>query len=150
MAQDEGTLPPASGEVDTPMRVVVLSRRALLEGKGDVTLAADLADLLMAIDEPRRVTVLVDARHSPIELGFLARLSRDFPPHVAIVVQGQPEADRRAFHAAGVYRAQFEPDDGGVIVDGSAPLHRAVVLARVTAMLERSPTPLVSLRPVRR
>ncbi|HTK95907.1 MAG TPA: hypothetical protein VL382_09740, partial [Terriglobales bacterium] len=76
MAEGDETIPPASGEVDTPMRVVVCSTRARLVCEGDAVIALDVAELLMALDEPRRVTVLVESQFTSIELGFFARLAR--------------------------------------------------------------------------
>ena len=127
------------------MRVVVCSRRIALAGPGDVIIANDLADLLIALDEHQRVTVVVDVPATPIELGFFARLARDFPSTVALIVQGVPAIDRRAFHDQGVYRAQFEPiEDGALPVDGHV-VDRGELVAAVARKLERQPTPLISL-----
>lgn len=145
VADPNETVPPTSGEVDAPMRVVVCSKRVVLEGMGDVVVAADVAELLMALDDARPVTIIVDTAHATIDLGFLARLSRDFPPSVAVFVQGTPHVDRRAFHEQGVYRAQFDANDEGVLPLDGAAVDRTALIALVRAKLDRQPAPLVAL-----
>jgi hypothetical protein len=145
VSKEDETIPPVSGQVDAAMRVVVVSRRARLTGTGDAVVARDLADLLIAIDETHRVTILVDAHDTPIELRFFARLARDFPANVAVIIQGEPTIDRRAFHDQGIYRAQFEPTADGALPEDDALVDRGQLVAKVIAKLERSPTPLIAL-----
>lgn len=138
-------MPPASGEVDSPMRVIVCSTRAHLVGVGDVAIAADVAELLIALDDERRTTIVVDATHTPIDLTFLARLACDFPPTVALLVEGDPAVDRRVFHDRGIYRAQFDPADEGALRPEAGPIDRAELITQVRRKLARQPTPLVAL-----
>ncbi len=142
------TLPPGSGVVDAAIRVVVCSRDVTLEGEGeaDAVVARDVADLLMALDESRRVAILVDTRSPAIDLKFLARLARDFPPTIAIFVEGVPSTDRRAFHDQGVYRAQFDAHGEGLLAADGRAMDRARLVADVRARLERMPTPLVAAK----
>jgi hypothetical protein len=141
------TIPPASGEVDMPVRVVLLSRRARLVGDGDVIAASDVADLLMALDDKRRVAVVVDTHYCTIDVGFFVRIARDFPTSVSICVLGDAHADRRIFHEHGIFRAQFEPDTALLSAEeAEAPMDRGAVMNRVRTMLARQPTPLEMLK----
>lgn len=141
------TVPPASGEVDTPQRVIVCSTRVALSGVGDAIVVSDIAELLMALDESRRATVVIDVSASSIELGFFVRLASDFPSHVNLIVEGDPAIDRQKFHAFGVYRAQFEPSPSGLFVAGpEGTIDRAELLTRVALKQARSPTPIANLR----
>jgi hypothetical protein len=145
VSDGDETMPPTSGVVEGELRVIVCSRRVGLMGSGSAIVVRDVADLLMAIEDHVRTAVIVDSAHTPIELAFLARLARDFPPSVAILVQGDPAVDRRAFHDQGVYRPSFDPRDEGVLPDREGILDQSELVARVIEALERHPTPLVSL-----
>lgn len=145
MVDDTETVPPPSGEVDAPMRVIVCSTRVRLIGEGDVVVARDVADLLLALDEHRRTTIVVDVPFSTVELGFLARLARDFPPNVAMLVQGVPARDRRAFHDEGIYRPQFDAVDEGVLPQDDRPIDRGELIEQVREKLAHQLTPLLAL-----
>lgn len=106
----------------------------------------DVAELLLALDDQHRTTIVLDAADSPVEMGFFARLSRDFPTNVAVIVQGEPAVDRRVFHDQGVYRAVFDPADGGLIPEDGMAIDRETIGSRAIARLQRSPTPLTALR----
>lgn len=131
------------------MRVVVCSLRGRMVGQGDAVLARDLAELLIALDETTQITVVVDVPFTPIELPLLARLARDFPMSVAVLVSGSPVSDRKVFYERGFYRAQFEPIDDAMIPADGSPIDRAQLIADVTQKLERQPTPLASPKRVR-
>jgi hypothetical protein len=143
---DEQTMPPSSGETEAPMRVIVCARGITLVGLGDVVVVRDVAELLIALDDQRRTTILVDVPRSPIDLAFIARLARDFPPTVAVIVQGEPHSDRRIFHDLGIYRAQFDPIDEGTLPNDGQPVERAALLDRVRNKLARQPTPLIAFK----
>jgi len=141
------TIPPASGEVDTPIRVVVLSRRLRLVGDGDVIAASDVADLLMALDDERRLALVVDTHHCTIDLGFFVRIARDMPASVSICVLSDAHEDRHIFHEHGIFRAQFEPDAALLSAEeAGAPMDRGTLVNRVRTMLARQPTPLEVLK----
>lgn len=141
------TVPPASGEVDSPQRVILCSTRVALSGSGDAILAADVAELLIALHDTRRVTVVIDVGASSIDVEFFVRLASDFPSHVGLIVEGDPAIDRQKFHAHGVYRAQFEPFPSGLLAPGAdGSVDRAELVARVALKMARSPTPIANLR----
>ena len=147
MVKRDETMPPPSGEVDTPLRVIVLSRRTRLVGDGDVIAAEDVADLLMALDDTRRVVVVVDAHHCTIDVGFFVRLARDLPASVSICVLGDAHEDRRVFHEHGIFRARFEPDTALLSAEEvGTPMDRGTLVNRVRTMLARQPTPLEMLK----
>jgi len=124
----------------------VCSRRVGLVGSGAAVIAHDVADLLMAIDDHAHTAIVIDSAHSPIELAFLARLARDFPPSVAILVQGDPARDQKVFHDHGVYRPQFDPEDEGALPDRAGLVDADELVTRVATLLERQPTPLIAER----
>ena len=126
--------------------MIVCSTRVGLVGSGSVTIARDVADLLLALGDHDHVAVVIDAAFSTIELAFFARLARDFPPVTAILVQGEPAHDRRVFHEHGVYRAQFDRSDEGALPNREGLVDCAELVSRVIAMIEREPLSLMSLR----
>jgi hypothetical protein len=142
-------MPPMSGEVETPVVVVVCSRRVRLEGEGTALLATDVAELLMAVEEERRVALVIDVHGPIVDLPFFARLARDFPPRVAMLVSGRPQEAARCFHDRGVYRPAFDESDEGVLADDgraeSLVIARAVLEERVRQRLRSVPDPLASV-----
>ena len=128
--------PAESGEVDAKLHVVVASTRLAVVGDdptGDVTVARDLVELLIAVSDERRMVVLFDTRAPAIDLDLFGRIARDFPPQIAILVRGGGDDARAQLYAAGVYRARCyapsptsrcDADDRPLVLEASDVLDR--------------------------
>ena len=134
MTGDHAEEPPDTGEVDAMLHVVVVSTRLTVTGEdpgGDVRVARDVVELLVALEEERRTVVLFDARAPSLDLDRFGRIARDFRREVAILVRGGGDEARTKLFACGVYRARcYEPSpraacdqtEGSVVLEASAVL----------------------------
>jgi hypothetical protein len=128
--------PAESGEVDAKLHVLIVSTRVSMVGEdsaGDVAVAHDLVELLMAVAEERRMVVLFDTKAPSLDLEFFGRIARDFPPQIAILVRGGGEDARTRLYGCGVYRARCyapaasapcDQNDGPLVLDVSDVLER--------------------------
>ncbi len=131
-----------SGEVDAQVHVVVASTRLKVVGEdagGDVLVVRDLAELLLAVTEDRRMVVLFDVVAPAIDLDLFGRIARDFPSQIAILVRGGGEEARTTLYDAGVYRARCYTPSASAPCDqrdGLLVLQTTEVLDRVRRRLD--------------
>jgi hypothetical protein len=130
-----------SGEAEVRLHLVVASTRVSIVGEdptGEVSVVRDLVELLLAVTEERRMVILFDTRAPAVDIDLFARIARDFPPEISILVRGGGDDARASLHRAGVYRARcYMPAASAPcdVDDGPVKLDAALVLTRVRGRL---------------